>query len=107
MAIPEEGSFKLLTPTEGMDALTDYKFNTKQIHYRFCPTCGIRCFINGVYNVNGQEMEIWRINVLTLDGREDGEPMPELKDVKVKYFGNRGDEASGGITDEPYAGGLW
>jgi hypothetical protein len=90
-----------------MDALTDYKFNTKQIHNRFCPTCGIRCFIDGTYEANGQKMEIWRINVLTLDEREDGEPLPELKDMKVKYFGGRGDPGSGGLADEPYKGGSW
>ena len=34
LVMPEEGSFKLLTPTEGMDTLTDYTFNTNRIHYR-------------------------------------------------------------------------
>jgi hypothetical protein len=32
-----------------MDALTDYTFNTHKVHYHFCPKCGIRCFLNGVY----------------------------------------------------------
>ncbi|KAN0093928.1 hypothetical protein V8E51_017112 [Hyaloscypha variabilis] len=49
LVAPEEGSFKLLTPVEGMDTLTDYTFNTHKVHYHFCPKCGIRCFLNGVY----------------------------------------------------------
>jgi hypothetical protein len=105
--MPEEGSFKLLTPIEGMDALTDYTFNTNQIHYRFCPKCGVRCFLNGIYEVKGQEIEIWRIYVSTLDEREDGEPLPELKDIKLKYFSNRDVQGSRGLADEPYERGMW
>jgi hypothetical protein len=105
--MPEEGSFKLLTPTEGMDALTDYTFNTNRIHYRFCPKCGVRCFLNSIFEVNGQEMEIWRINVLALDEREDGEPLPELKDIKLKCFPGRDDQGSRGLADEPYERGVW
>lgn len=62
-------------------------------------------------------MEIWRINVLTLDEKEDGEPLPELKDIKLKYFPGRDDQwmrkaealgsSSSGLADEPYEGGLW
>lgn len=107
MIIPEEGSFKLLTPTEGMDALTDYTYNTNRIHHRFCPKCGVRCFLNGIVEVKGQKMEIWRINVSTLDEREDGEPLPELKDIKLKYFSLRDDQGSRGVADEPYERGLW
>jgi hypothetical protein len=107
LVMPEEGSFKLLTPVEGMDALTDYTFNTNQIHYRFCPKCGVRCFLNGIYEVKGQEMEIWRIYVSTLDEREDGEPLPELKDIKLKYFSNRDVQGSRGLADEPYERGMW
>jgi len=107
LIIPEEGSFKLLTPTEGMDALTDYTYNTNRIHHRFCPKCGVRCFLNGIVEVKGQKMEIWRINVSTLDEREDGEPLPELKDIKLKYFSLRDDQGSRGVADEPYERGLW
>jgi hypothetical protein len=56
LVMTEEGSFKLLTPTEGMDALTDYMFNTNLSHYRFCPKCGVRCFLNGIFKVNGLEI---------------------------------------------------
>jgi hypothetical protein len=110
LVVPEAGSFKLLTPPEGLDALTDYTFNTNQVHYRFCPKCGIRCFMKGVYQIDGRELEVSRIYVATIDEREDGEAVPELKDIKVKYFANR-DEKKGsgrrGLGDEPYERGMW
>jgi hypothetical protein len=74
LVAPEEGSFKLLTPTEGRDALTDYTFNTHKAYHSFCPRCGIRCFLKGMYEVEGQKINIKRICVSTLDEREDGEP---------------------------------
>jgi hypothetical protein len=84
----------------------DYTFNTNKIHYHFCPKCGIRCFANGTYEFNGQEIAISRIFVCTLDKREDGQPIPELKDIKVKFYGNR-DVYGGGLADEPYEQGMW
>jgi hypothetical protein len=102
---PEEGSFKLLTPVEGMDALTDYTFNTNKVHYHFCPKCGVRCFLNGTYELNDQEIAISRIFVSTLDERADSQPITALKDIKVKYYGNR-DGYGRGLADEPYERGY-
>ncbi|KAL3426897.1 hypothetical protein PVAG01_00406 [Phlyctema vagabunda] len=107
LATPEAGSFKLLTPARGMEALTDYTFNSKQIHYRFCPKCGVRCFLNGFFEVAGQRVEIWRINVLTLDQTAGGGSLPELKDIKVKYLPGRDDQRTRGMADQPYKGGVW
>ena len=52
-------------------------------------------------------MEIWRVNVLALDEREDGEPLPELKDIKLKCFPGRDNQGSRGLADEPYERGVW
>jgi len=54
--------FKLLTSEE---ALTDYRFNTKQIAHLFCKTCGVRSFGKGKL-ATGQEMR--SINVRCLEG---------------------------------------
>jgi hypothetical protein len=51
--------------------------------------------------------ESWMGYVSTLDEREDGAPMPELKDIKFKYYANRDSPGTKGLGDEPYEGGLW
>src|SRR5689334_21887008 len=43
--------FKLL---QGGDALTDYQFGKKRIHHRFCASCGIGAFSQGLAP-NGEE----------------------------------------------------
>ncbi|KAF8848111.1 hypothetical protein BDZ45DRAFT_754165 [Acephala macrosclerotiorum] len=84
LVMPKEGSFKLLTPTEGMDALTDSTSNTNRIRHRFCPKCGVRCFLNSIFEVRsgGEDLEDQR---LALGEREEGKPLPELKDIKQKF----------------------
>ena len=56
------GNFKLLS---GEAELTDYQFNTKQIHHLFCRVCGVRSFAKGI-DPSGGEMRA--INVRCLDG---------------------------------------
>jgi hypothetical protein len=53
--------FKLL---QGGDALTDYQFGKKRIHHRFCASCGIGAFSQGLAP-NGEET--FAINVRCLD----------------------------------------
>ena len=54
--------FKLL---EGEDALTDYQFAKKTIHHRFCQSCGVGSYSQGLAP-NGEET--FAVNVRCLDG---------------------------------------
>lgn len=92
-----------MAPTRPSDCNGDKNL----VHYRFCPTCGVRCFLNGTYEVQGQEIDISRIYVSTLDEREDSQPLPELKDIQVKYFSNMDEVPSNkGLADGPHDGGM-
>ena len=68
--VPKE-QFTLLS---GEELLTDYQFNKKIIHHRFCQVCGVRSFSLG--ESAGKEMVA--INVRCLDGVEADKltPMP-------------------------------
>jgi hypothetical protein len=56
--------FRLIS---GEDDLTDYQFNTKNVHHVFCRHCGIRSFGRGKRR-DGSEMIA--VNVRCLDGVE-------------------------------------
>ena len=53
------------TLKSGKEALTDYQFNKKVIHHRFCSTCGIRSFAEGK---KPDGTDVCAINVRCLDG---------------------------------------
>lgn len=58
--VPAE-AFKLLS---GKDAVTDYQFNTRNIHHLFCSTCGVTSFVTGTAP-NGARMVA--VNLRCLD----------------------------------------
>jgi hypothetical protein len=90
-----------------MDALTDFTFNTHMVYYSFCPRCGIRCFRNVMYEVEGQKINNERICISMLDEREDGEPLPELKDIEVEYFSPSDGDQGRRLAVELYSRGMW
>jgi hypothetical protein len=69
-------TLRLLTPPENMST---YLFNKHVIRHRFCPSCGIHPFGEGVAPSGD---EIAAINVRCLDG-------VELEALKVKHFNGR------------------
>jgi hypothetical protein len=66
----------LLTPP---DKMSTYQFNKHVIKHRFCPTCGIHPFGEGV-SPSGQETAA--INVRCLEG-------VDVQALKVKHFNGR------------------
>lgn len=99
-------TFTLLSPPEGESALTDYTFHNHRVHHPFCPKCGVRCYLRGSYILEGKEFSFMRINVLTLDGRVDGEPMEDVRKMKIKYWNLKDNKIPKAPADEPYEGGA-
>ena len=62
LAFVKEEQFTLLS---GKDAVTDYQFNTHNIHHLFCSKCGIASYGHGT-GADGKTM--YSINVRCLDG---------------------------------------
>jgi hypothetical protein len=52
------------TLQSGEDSLTDYQFNTKNIHHLFCKVCGIKSFTRGK---NKDGSDVVSINTRCLD----------------------------------------
>ncbi|KAH8879541.1 hypothetical protein GQ53DRAFT_671864 [Thozetella sp. PMI_491] len=106
LATPDE--FTVDSPPDAEESLSKYSFHTGNVEHTFCPTCGVRCFMRGNFKKqDGTTMAFLRINVLTLDGRADGEPMDDLRDVEVSYWDGRSDDWSKGLSKKPYEGGIW
>ncbi|KAK4202363.1 hypothetical protein QBC40DRAFT_276621 [Triangularia verruculosa] len=103
----DDGSstFTLLTPPE--KDLTMYTFNTGNIKWYFCPKCSIKlyCRVDGVFD--GVHVRAFRVNVLTLDEKEDGSPLEELKDLKIKYWDFKEGDMPRAPLDAPGKGGMW
>jgi hypothetical protein len=76
LAFVSADDFKLQA---GEDHLTDYQFAKMKIHHRFCSTCGVRSFANGL-RPDGQPM--YAVNVRCLDEID-------LKSLQLKEIDGR------------------
>jgi hypothetical protein len=77
---PEQ--FRLIA---GQEALSEYQFNTKSGHYRFCRHCGLHPFSDGyIEEIGGAFVSI---NIACLDDV----PPQTLIDAPLTYFDGRND----------------
>jgi hypothetical protein len=100
-----ESSLTILTPADENE-LPEYTYNRHSVRHRFCPKCGIKCYLKGSFEINGKQVEFARVNALTVDGRVDGKEMEDLRDVKIKYYDGLTENWSIGLADGPAKGGM-
>ncbi|RKU43096.1 hypothetical protein DL546_003684 [Coniochaeta pulveracea] len=109
LASPQpDSSLTILTPADGKEGITFYRFGKRGVGHNFCSRCGVRCFFSGEYDLGedkGGVVRFTRVNALTLDGREDGEEMEDLRGIKLAYYGFKDEVFASG--KEPFKGGIW
>jgi hypothetical protein len=127
--------FYLLSPLDEK-ALSDYQCSDRELHWRFCKTCGVRCFIfkgeSEVVDVDlekemGKESEgkmtkVWRckpegwkegrtsylsVNALTIEGGQDGFDLREMVDKKWVAYLDCKDYKEEHRFNYPQVGGTW
>ncbi len=82
--VPDD--FLLLSPLDPFKELGDYQCARKKLHFFFCKTCGVRCFIfMGEGRVSDVEIEADSLDIplerLTLS--DEAKEQPKKKSVKV------------------------
>jgi hypothetical protein len=109
LVAPEEGSFKLLTPTEGMDALTDYTFNTHKVHIAFAPGA-VSDASSRVCTKSKDRKSITRESAFRRLMR--GKMVKDIKveyftHIKVEYFSHSDGDQGRRLADELYSRRMW
>lgn len=100
---PENADFTLLTEsTAPRSALGNYQPRVKSLARYFCQDCGAHVWMEGYFEHEGKKFEIFAVNLASVDQPQEG---INLKDVKIRYFG----ELEGKpfeMRDEPWEHGL-
>jgi len=99
-----DASFSLLTPSSTSELL-DYQFAKKRVHHYSCPKCATSVFISGFFEMGDKELPFMAVMGNTLEKRLDGEPLEDLRKVKIKYMDGKADKLE--FQDEPWEGGAW
>jgi hypothetical protein len=85
-------AFRLLA---GNDDLTEYQFNTKNIHHLFCKHCGVRSF---GWGENSERDKFYAIYVTCLDNVD----IDELVSAPITYIDGRHDNWQSPPTETRY-----
>ena len=94
--------FTLLSPAS-VSEVKDYQMRSKDVHKRFCGTCGIHVWGEGQYEFQGAVHKFFTINALTLDQPQEG---LDLSTWKMMYVDGRNDNWAAGPKDTPWPGGC-
>ncbi|KAF1823730.1 uncharacterized protein K489DRAFT_401008 [Dissoconium aciculare CBS 342.82] len=78
----------------------------KFIKRYFCSTCGVHCWMEGAFPLNGNMIPLFSVNLSTVDQPQPG---VDLSQVKLRYFNMLGkgfDNPDPTLHDAPCKGGL-
>jgi hypothetical protein len=94
--------FTLVSPASEAD-VRDYQWRSKDAHRFYCDNCGVHVFSRTKYEVGGQEVNGFGINIVTLDQPQEG---LDLSRFEIRYWDGRGDNWMAGQKSAPYPGGC-
>jgi hypothetical protein len=97
-----EADFTLKTPASVAE-LPDYVWRSQKVHRYYCNKCGVQIYGKGEYEFQGQKIDFFSVNLVTLDQPQEG---LDLSTFKMQYISGRDDNFAIGIKDTPYAGGC-
>ncbi|EME83484.1 uncharacterized protein MYCFIDRAFT_81662 [Pseudocercospora fijiensis CIRAD86] len=102
---PDKADFTLLTEsTAPRSSLGNYQPRVKSLSRFFCQDCGAHVWMEGYFEHEGMKFDVFAVNLASVDQPQDG---IDLKDVKIKYFGELEAKGKGMETrDEPWEHGL-
>jgi hypothetical protein len=100
-----EDDFILKSP-KSKDEVAHYAVGEKFIKRYFCSTCGVHCWMEGAFPLNGNMIPLFSVNLSTVDQPQPG---VDLSQVKLRYFNMLGkgfDNPDPTLHDAPCKGGL-
>ena len=102
LMLKDPSDFKLLSPAS-KDELDNYAPRVKSVNRYFCSKCGVHVWMEGYYEFDGKRMDIFAVNLASVDQPQDGIDMSE---VKISYFDGLHKNFYAGLTDSPWPCGL-
>lgn len=103
IATPSE-NFTLLSPADKGE-LGDYMSPTyDKMHRYFCKKCGTHVWREGGYELQGQWIDHFAVNLCTIDQPQEG---IDLSKFKIDYVDGRNDNWMVGTKSEPWSGGCY
>lgn len=75
-----------------------------KMHRYFCKKCGTHVWREGGYELQGQWIDLFTVNLCTIDQPQEG---IDLSKFKIDYVDGRNDNWMAGTKSEPWSGGCY
>lgn len=98
--LPDAAHFKLLSPGSQKE-IGDYQGRGGG-HRWFCQQCGVHVWMEAQYEIHGHKVDLFAVNLATLDQPQDS---IDLNEVKISYVDGLHDNFMQ-PGEKPYPGGL-
>ncbi|MCJ1443508.1 MAG: hypothetical protein MMC23_004006 [Stictis urceolatum] len=99
--LPSSSDFTLDSPPS-ISEMGLFKPKPGATHNRhFCPKCGVQVYVDGFYELMGKRIDVFSLNVMTLDQPQEG---IELSQAGFEYWDRKGEGWKQGPQTRPWPG---